>query len=172
MRTIADCTLSEFLPAAYNLRRQFHEYYHLIGMDALFRDFQQQVKAAPPEERQKFSSKYISRIFEQVMLKHPRETVGMIAAVCMVSPEEAENFPANEALGAVLACIRSEKVMDFFISLEASAGGDTAGILLTLISLKLSASEKDTSGTASGNSTETTSGSATSTGTSESASGV
>ena len=172
MRTLADCTLSEFLPAAYNLRRQFHEYYHLIGMDSLFRDFQQQVKAAPPEEKQKFSSEYISRIFEQVMLKHPRETVAIIASICMTTPDEAENFPANEALGAVFSCIRSEKVMDFFISLEASAGGDTAGILLLLISLKLSASEKDTSGTASDNSTAITSENAMSTGISGSASGV
>lgn len=172
MRTIADCTLSEFLPAAYQLRKQFHDYYHLIGMDTLFKDFQKKVQAAPPEERKNFSSIYVSRIFEQVMWKHPKETVGMIAAVCMISPQEAEKIPANEALSAVFACIRSEKVMDFFISLEASAGGGTAGILLLLMSLKLAASEKDISGTASDGSMKTTSGNAMSTATSGSASGA
>lgn len=160
MKTLANCPLSEFLPAAYKLREAFHKYYHLLNMDGLREKYMQQMQGIETEEQKAAVSKnYMDEMFRLMMLDHAAETVELIAMLGFMSREEAEKLMPDEALGILVECIRSERVMDFFISLERTAGG-TDGILRTLILLRLSASVTDTSATASQNSTNATNGSA------------
>lgn len=169
MKTLANCPLSEFLPAAYKLREAFHKYYHLLNMDGLREKYMQQMQGIETEEQKTAVSKnYMDEMFRLMMLDHAAETVELIAMLGFMTREEADALMPDEALGILVECIRSERVMDFFISLERTAGG-TDGILRTLILLRLSASVTDTSATASQNSTNATNGSASAGDTPESA---
>lgn len=157
MKTLANCPLSEFLPAAYRLRDAFHKYYQLIGMDALREHYAQRMKdAADDAEKNALSRAYLDDILRRMMQEHTTETVELIALIGFMTKEEADALMPEEALGLILEMLRSERVMDFFISLERTAGSGTDGILRTLILLRLSVSAADTSATASKNSTSGT----------------
>ena len=159
MKTLANCPLSEFLPAAYRLRDAFHTYYHLLEMDELRELYAQRVKnAADDAEKTALSRAYMNDILRRMMVNNTAETIEMIALIGFMTKEEADKLTPEDALALIIEMLRSERVMDFFISLERMAGSDTDGILRTLILLRLSVSAADTSVTALQNSTNVTNG--------------
>lgn len=158
MKTLANCPLSEFLPAAYRLREAFHKYYHLIDMDGMRQRYGAQYAAAGEDGSDAVTQAYIGEIMQKMMLTHAEDTVGIIAMLGCMSRDDAEKLPPDRALGIVTECLRSERIMDFFISLERSAGNGTEGILRTLILLRRSVSVTDTSENASPSSTNGNSG--------------
>ena len=93
-----------------------------------------------------------------MMVNNTAETIEMIALIGFMTKEEADKLTPEDALALIIEMLRSERVMDFFISLERMAGSDTDGILRTLILLRLSVSAADTSVTALQNSTNVTNG--------------
>ena len=156
-KTLANCPLSEFLPAAYRLRDAFHTYYHLLEMDALRELYAHRMnEAADDAEKTSLSRDYMNEILRRMMVNFASETVEMIALIGFMTKEEADALTPDEALGLLIEMLRSERVMDFFISLERTAASGTDGILRTLILLRLSVSAADTSATASQNSTSGT----------------
>lgn len=157
MKTLANCPLSEFLPAAYRLRDAFHTYYQLIGMDALREHYVKIMKEADDDDAKSIISRsYLDDMLRRMMQDYADETVALVAMIGFMTKEEADRLMPDEALGLIIETLRSERVMDFFISLERTAGSGTDGILRTLILLRLSVSETDTSETASKNSTSGT----------------
>lgn len=169
MKTLANCKLSEFLPAAYRLREAFHRYYQLIGVDQLFAMLGPEYREADEKQQKAIKAQCMEQLFRRMMLEHPAETVAIISMCGCMTVEEADALMPQEALGIVMECVRSERVMDFFISLERSAGGGTDGILRLLILLRLNASAAVTSETASQTSTTETNVSESAGDTSESA---
>lgn len=169
MKTLANCKLSEFLPAAYRLREAFHRYYQLIGVDQLFAMLGQEYREADEDQQKAIKAQCMEQLFRRMMLEHPAETVEIISMCGCMTAEKADALSPLEALSIVMECMNSERVMDFFISLERSAGGGTDGILRLLILLRLNASAADTSETASQTSTTETNGNASAGDTSESA---
>lgn len=149
-KTLADCTAEEFLPAAYRVREEFHAYYHLIGVDALRAQFADKYKDNPEGTYRA----YIWKLLERMMVTAPKETVKFIGTLAFLSEEEAQKLPPTEMLEILTACMTSQQVMDFFISLERLAGDESEGILRTLILLRLGGSGKPSSETESGNSTK------------------
>ncbi len=169
MKTLANCKLSEFLPAAYRLREAFHRYYKLIGVDDMLAALGQNYNGASEEEQKAIKAKYMENMLREMLLLHAAETVEIVSMLGCMSMDEAEELAPQDALSIIMECLHSERVMDFFISLERSAGDGTDGILRTLILLRLSATATDTSETASQSSTPEMSGSGSAGDTSESA---
>ena len=148
MKNLANCKLSEFLPAAYRVREAFHKYYHLIDVDGLRKRF---IEKSQKEgiNTEILSTEFIGEIVKAMMLTYPKETVKIISLIGFMEQDEAEELSPTDAIAMIIECICSSRVMDFFISLEGSAGGDTDGILLTLILLKQSFTATATSETES-----------------------
>lgn len=149
-KTIADCSAAEFLPAAYRLRRQFHAFHEMIGMAQHRERLIEQAKT----DKERAGAEFLEAMLCEMMEKHPAETVAMAAEAAFTSPDQLA--PA-EVLDILLECIHSERVMDFFIRTELMAGGRTDGIFQTLILLRLTASGRNLSETASPESTNGTS---------------
>jgi hypothetical protein len=147
--TIADCTAEQFLPAAYRLRRQFHAFHELIGMDRHREQLIEQAKA----DKTQAGAAFLEAMLCEMMEKHPAETVQMAASAAFTTPDQLA--PAD-VLDILLTCLQSERVMDFFIRMELMAGGRTGGILQTLMLLRLTGSARNTSETASQSSTNGT----------------
>lgn len=154
MKTLANCTLSEFMAQAYKTREAFHALYHAVQMDTLRREFFEQIQGETDEAaRKKKSAAYTEKCFWALLSKAPEQTLDVVAACSFLTREEANKLKPTEALRILMACAGDRDVMDFFISAESSAGGSTGGILLTLILLRESVSDADTSPTESPNST-------------------
>lgn len=155
MKTLANCTLSEFMGQAYKAREAFHALYAAAGVDRLRDDFLKQAQGADGEEaRKKVSKAYTERLFWALLSKAPEKTAAVIAACGFMSVEEAEKLQPTEALSILMACAESKDVLDFFINAERLAGNSTGGILLMLTLLRLSVSDADTSPMQSQNSTK------------------
>lgn len=153
MKTLANCTLSEFMGQVYQTREAFHALYHAVQMDALRREFLEQAKGETDETvRKKKAAAYMEKCFWALFSKAPEQTLDVVAACGFLTREEANALKPMEALQILMTCAGNKDVMDFFINAEHSVGSDTGGILLTLILLRESVSGADTSPTESQNS--------------------
>lgn len=153
MKTLASCSLSEFMPQAYRVREVFHTLYAAIGAEKRYADFLQAAQESDTKSRGTLARKYIEDMFWAIMAAEPEKTVALLAALTFSTPEEAERFSPVEALTVLMDCLTSESVMAFFINAERLGGSDTEGILHMLTLLWLAASDVNTSPTASQSST-------------------
>lgn len=67
-------------------------------------------------------------MLEQMLDKYPEETVEMLALICCVEPEDADNYTMAEYLACFNEIINDKAVMDFFISLS-QLGENSAGLM-------------------------------------------
>lgn len=133
MKTLANCTLEEFLPQAYKTREVFHALYHAVDMDGLRKHFAAQYRDAEKAEQDAVSRNYIAGILRALMLENAAMTVDVIAALSFLTREEANKLKPHEALSILTECITDESVMSFFINAERLAPDGTDGIYLMLI---------------------------------------
>lgn len=152
MKTLANCTLEEFLPQAYKTREVFHALYHAVDMDGLRKNFAAKYRDAEKAEQDAVSRNYIAGILRALMLENAAMTVDVIAALSFLTREEANKLKPREALEILTECITDESVMSFFINAERLASEGTDGIYLMLIWVWQSVSGVLTSQNASTNS--------------------
>ena len=154
MKTLANCSPAEFLPAAYKTRRLFHQFYELIDMDSLRARAAKQLEGAEPDDKPRIMREFFESVLFEMLERHPAETIEIAGALAL--KESGEGLEPLEILQILTEAITSERILDFFISLEALAGNSTGGIWQMLMLLKLIASATSTSQTASENSTNGT----------------
>jgi hypothetical protein len=135
MKTLADCSGTEFLGGAFRARRAFHALYKAAGIGDLFRNFCETAAGADEETRDRASHRYVEDLFWGLIGKAPEETMDVVAACALMTREEAEKLKPTEILKVLTDCISDSECMTFFISAESSAGSDTDGILRTLMLL-------------------------------------
>lgn len=135
MKTLADCSATEFLGGAFRARKAFHALYHAAGIGEMFRYFCETAAGADEETRDKASHRYVEDLFWGLIGKAPSETMDVVAACALMTREEADQLKPTEILKVLTDCISDSECMAFFISAESSAGSDTEDILRTLILL-------------------------------------
>ena len=57
------------------------------------------------------------RIFEEILEKHPDETLVVLALCCFVEPEDVDKHTVDEYLAAFTELLNNKAVVDFFTSL-------------------------------------------------------
>ena len=153
MKTLANCTFSEFMQQAYKAREAFHALYFAIGAERMHDEFLKQAADAAKDERGEIARRYVEKLFWAIMAAEPEKTLAVVAAAAFLTPAEADRLKPIEGLTVLTDCLASEDVMAFFINAERLGGSDTEGILRTLTLLLLASSGGDTSQTASQSST-------------------
>lgn len=158
MKTLANCSISDFLPQAYKTREAFHTLYHAVNIDALRTKYAAEREAAETEEqRNDITDRFKADLWTRLMRDHTKELLEVVAACGFLTVQEASALRPAEALGIVTECISDKSVMSFFINAERLAGKSTDGILPMLILLWRSVSAEDTLPTELQNSTTETS---------------
>lgn len=143
-KTLANCKLSEFTAQANKYRRFVNEYYKKLNVPELAKKFVEKYKDKDAEGHTEVSREFISDVLTAMLEEYPAETVKAISIMGFMTYEEAENLDPTEAFWIALECIMSQKVLDFFISVESLGGRTTDSILPVLIFLKQAFSEKNT----------------------------
>lgn len=156
MKTLANCTIGEFMPQAYRTREAFHRLYHAIDIDGMRERLANAMGGADDAAKKEAEARFKADLWQKLMCEHCTEMLDVVAACAFLTPDEAAALKPSEAMQIITECISDSSVMSFFISAERLVGDNTGAILPMLILIAVSASGEDTSQTQSqSNATET-----------------
>lgn len=132
MKTLVNCTPSEFLTQTYkikeavskwltetdilNIRKKLPEGLAKIDENSTAEEKVEAIKKNK-ELLNEQSRKNLSIILDAILKDHPAETLEILALVCFIEPEDVDNHPVREYLSAVNEIINDEVVIGFFTSL-------------------------------------------------------
>lgn len=156
-KTLANCKNSEFLAAAMKARVVVCEYYEKVQIRDIIEKFREKYdEEIPNEEKAVGVLGMMTDIISEIFMQFPAETVRLAAIAGFMTEEEAESISPTDIYAILLECALSVRVLDFFISVESTAGRNTGGIFRALTFLRLISGVMTTSDSESQNSTTDT----------------
>lgn len=131
MKNLANCKPSEFLIQTNKIRKSVAKWLTVTDIMNIRKRMPELENAgdnATMEERQAVVDRNMKRRNEQIkqnlmdildsmLVEHPTETLEILALCCFVEPEDVDNHPMSEYIGAITELIETKEVMSFFISL-------------------------------------------------------
>lgn len=130
MKTLANCTLKEFLQQTNKIRHKAADFYNIIGIADIRKTMPTLTGKETPEEAEKKrieqGKKNISSIIDKCIDANIDATIEIIGLMCFKTPEEAEKMDATEFIDVVFEIIGSERVLNFFTKMVKSGLIDTA----------------------------------------------
>lgn len=128
-KTLANCTLYEFLRQANKIRKAVGDYYTECNFGEIIKRKPEFPVGADEATMQKiakdFRMKQISDCLDVCLETNVEKTVEVIGLMCFMNKEEAEKMPANVFMGLALELISSQEVIDFFSKMVQSGMIDT-----------------------------------------------
>lgn len=130
-KNLANCKPSEFLRQTNRIRKAVAKWLtdtdilnirkELPTLKKITDDMSEEERKAVFEENQTVSRKFamdkLSIMLDSIMEEHPEETIEVLALMCFIEPEDADNHPISEYISAFSELIGNRAVLDFFSSL-------------------------------------------------------
>jgi TusA-related sulfurtransferase len=124
MKTLANCTLREFLMQTNRIRHAAADFYKDIGIGTIRKNLPQLTGDETDEEKaEKFkaqSRKNISDIIDRCLEENVDKTIELVGMLCFKTAEEAQDMDSGEFLDVVFDVLTSERVINFFMKLTSS----------------------------------------------------
>ena len=131
MKNLANCKPSEFLIQTNKIRKSVANWLtvtDIMNIRKRLPELEEAGDGATTDERQAVVERNLKKKNEQVkqnlidildamLVDHPTETLEILALCCFVEPEDVDNHPMSEYIGAITELIETKEVMSFFISL-------------------------------------------------------
>lgn len=121
MKNLANCKPSEFLRQTNKIRRAAEKWLKITEIMEIRKTLPDLPADVTAEERKAAIAKQgqvnFSAILDAILEKHPDETLELLAMLCFIEPEDADNHPVSDYLDAVSEMIGNESVLGFFTSL-------------------------------------------------------
>ena len=131
MKNLANCKPSEFLIQTNKIRKSVANWLTVTDIMSIRKrlpELEEAGEGATTDERQAVVERNLKKKNEQVkqnlmdildamLVDHPMETLEILALCCFVAPEDVDNHPMSEYIGAITELIETKEVMSFFISL-------------------------------------------------------
>lgn len=131
MKTLADCKPSEFLRQTNRIRKAVEKWLtdtDILNIRRRIAVLEPVDKNAPENEQKEVQTRNakairaqvkenIGAILDAVLEEYPDETLEVLALLCFVEPEDADNHSVSEYLTAFSKLISDEAVIGFFTSL-------------------------------------------------------
>lgn len=131
MKNLANCKPSEFLIQTNKIRKSVANWLtvtDILNIRKRLPELEEASEGATTDERQAVVERNLKKRNEQVkqnlmdildamLVDHPMETLEILALCCFVEPEDVDNHPMSEYIGAITDLIETKEVMSFFISL-------------------------------------------------------
>lgn len=128
MKNLAKCTPSEFVNQTAKIREAVAGWIEAIDLMKIRaeqpayriipKDATPEVKVAlikaNAEIQKKSAVDKLNRILDNMLTKHPQETLEVLALCCFVDPAEVDSHTIDEYMDCVMDMIESESVMRFF----------------------------------------------------------
>lgn len=123
LKNLASCKPSEFLKQTNRIRKSAAKWLTATDIMNIRKrqpsftpDMTKGEKKAAREEQAKEN---ISAMLDEIMDKHPDETLELLALMSFVEPEDVDNHTVSEYLGSFNEMISDPNVLSFFTSLMA-----------------------------------------------------
>lgn len=131
MKNLANCKPSEFLIQTNKIRKSVANWLtvtDIMNIRKRLPELEEAGDGATTDERQAVVERNLKKKNEQVkqnlmdildamLVDHPTETLEILALCCFVEPEDVDNHPMSEYIGAITELIDTKEVWSFFISL-------------------------------------------------------
>lgn len=121
MKNLANCTPREFFAQTVKIKRAAEDW--MTKTDIAKIRSRAPVIAANMSKREKDEAMLnqikanLSAMFDEIMERHPNETLNLLALLCFVEPEHIDDYPISDYLSALSEMLGSEAVIGFFTSL-------------------------------------------------------
>lgn len=133
MKTLANCTLKEFLQQINKIKKKAAAFYNVVGIGDIRRTLPVFKGDETPEQRKemirKQGMKNISAIIDKCIDENIDATMELIGLMCFKTADEAAEMEVSEFLDVVLETVGSQRCIDFFTKLVNSgliSTGDTS----------------------------------------------
>lgn len=133
MKTLANCTLKEFLQQINKIKKKAAAFYTVVGIGDIRRTLPVFKGDETPEQRKemirKQGMKNISAIIDKCIDENIDATVELIGLMCFKTADEAAEMEVSEFVDVVLETVGSQRCIDFFMKLVNSgliSTGDTS----------------------------------------------
>lgn len=129
-KTLANCSLKDFLRQTNKIRHAAADFYKIIGIADIRKILPTYKGDETPEEKEKLRTeqgkKNISLVLDKCLDENIDKTIEIIGLMCFKSAEEAAEMDAGEFLDVCFDVLGSERVITFFTKLVSSGLIDTA----------------------------------------------
>lgn len=131
MKNLATCTPTEFLKQSNKIRKSVEQWLTVTDVMNIRTKHPTFTDDMSDEDKRKAVNEQVkenlSEMLDEILEKHPEETVELLALLCFVEPEDADNHKMVEYLAAFYEMLSDETVMDFFTLLVQLAQKNTVG---------------------------------------------
>ena len=121
MKNLANCKPSEFLKQTNLIRKSVERWMTVTDIMSIRADLPEIPKDMPVGEGRKLiaehARKNVSRIMDNIMDKHPDETLEILALCCFVEPDHVDDYAVTDYLESFSDIMENEAVLRFFTSL-------------------------------------------------------
>lgn len=122
IKTLANCKPSEFLVQTNKIRKSVAKWLSITDIQGIRKRMPDNLKNIEDKEERdkallKQSKQNLSAILDEVLEKHPTETLEVLALCAFVEPKDVDNYPISFYLQVFNDLINDEAVQSFFISL-------------------------------------------------------
>lgn len=129
MKNLANCKPSEFLCQTNKIRKYAANWLEITGISQIRKNVPEFDVNDTKEQRQAKlnaqAKKNVMEILDAIMEKHPDESLGLLALLCFVEPENVDDYPVSFYLESFNELINDKVVMNFFTSLMSLVHSDT-----------------------------------------------
>lgn len=121
IKTLANCSLKEFLKQANRIRKEVADFFELTKIGEIRKRHPEYTGKETEEEKvaliRKQGKKNLSDIIDFCLEENADATIRVIGLMCFKTPEEAEQMEVSEFLDAAFDLFSNERVMSFFSKL-------------------------------------------------------
>lgn len=142
MKTLANCSPKEFFVQTTKIRKSVEKWLkdtNILGIRARMPEFAPEIKEGMTKDelaeaiqnrKEAFAEQAKKNAFDMLeasMEKYPDETIEIMALICFIDPEKANDYPMSEYLANITEIINDKAVLDFFTSLASLGAISTSG---------------------------------------------
>lgn len=128
MKNLATCKPSEFIAQTAKIREAVADWMEVIEFLKIREEkpvYRFLPKDATPEQAEEINRanaqikedmflKKINTLLDNMLAKHPRETLNILALCCFVEPTEVDNYSMDEYFGCIMDMFENKTVLRFF----------------------------------------------------------
>lgn len=128
MKNLATCKPTEFVAQTAKIREAVADWLELIDFQKIrskIPDYEVVSKEATAEEKadvirhnaailRKATADRLNELLDNMLAKHPQETLNVLALCCFVEPAEVDNHPMDEYFNCIMDMVENKAVLRFF----------------------------------------------------------
>lgn len=128
MKCLATCKPTEFVAQTAKIKeavsswmdaidlmaiRAIQPKYEVLPIDATAEQRAEVIKKNA-EIQKKQAMENLSKILDNMLLKHPKETLDVLALCCFVEPEHVDDYTIDEYMECIMEMMQNKSIINFF----------------------------------------------------------